>query len=163
MPAELVQIATYPNAAEAEVARAALEGEGIKSYTADDDLVSMVWLLGNAVGYVKLLVAADDAERALAVLREATPSTTVADEENEPTELTDVGDSEARRAWRTAVLGLVVCPPLLSLYSAYLLIKLGSSNPPLSHRGRNSVVGAIVVNLVMLIVLVAIAVGAYYH
>jgi hypothetical protein len=121
MPGELVTIASYPNAAEAEIARAALESEGIKGYTTDDEVVGAVWLLGNAVGYVKLLVAADDTQRAQAVLRAAgtqSQGDSLAEasseaEEDGPADTTNLGDDEARRAWRAAVFGLVFFPPLL--------------------------------------------------
>src|SRR5215469_11424382 len=105
MPEDLVTIASYPNAAEAGVARLALEAEGIKSYLADEGLVTNVWLLDNAVGYVKLQVAASDAEAAQVVLgrtigewpSDAEEEAAGEEEEGEP--IAD-GDDDARRAWR---------------------------------------------------------------
>ena len=68
MPDELVPIATFVTPAQAAAARCALEAQGIVSFLKDDNLVGMNWLLGNAVGYVKLLVSEADARRARSVL-----------------------------------------------------------------------------------------------
>lgn len=68
MPDELVPIATFVTPAQAAAARCALEAQGIASFLKDDNLVGMNWLLGNAVGYVKLVVSAADAQRARTLL-----------------------------------------------------------------------------------------------
>jgi membrane protease YdiL (CAAX protease family) len=60
----LVTIATYDIASQAEVDRLALEEEGIRTFLADDNLVTANWLLSNAVGGVKLQVAASCADQA---------------------------------------------------------------------------------------------------
>lgn len=68
MPDELVPIATFVTPAQAAAARCALEAQGIVSFLKDDNLVGMNWLLGNAVGYVKLLVSEADVQRARTLL-----------------------------------------------------------------------------------------------
>jgi hypothetical protein len=159
MANDLVTIASYPNSAEAEGARLALDAEGIKSCLAGEVLVTNVWLLGNAVGYVKLQVAANDAERAQALLGMTSgewPSdaeeeaSAGAEEEAEPP-ITADGDEEARRAWRAAIFGVLFCPPLLNLYSVYVLIHLGGSERQLSlsPRGRRHVLYALVVDAIV--------------
>ena len=75
MPSEFVTLMTFLNVADAEVKRLLLEEEGIKTYLSDAEIVSMDWLLGNAVGSIKLQVATADAERAVAILQSAPPST----------------------------------------------------------------------------------------
>ncbi len=75
MPSDFVTLMTFSNVADAEVKRLVLEEEGIKTYLTDAEIVSMDWLLGNAVGSIKLQVATPDAERAIAILRNAPPST----------------------------------------------------------------------------------------
>jgi hypothetical protein len=57
-----------------------------------------------------------------------------ADEDAEPP--TAEGDALADRAWRAAVLGLFICPPLLSIYSAWVLLRIAFSDRPLSGVGR---------------------------
>ncbi|HVA48359.1 MAG TPA: hypothetical protein VNH11_18475 [Pirellulales bacterium] len=68
MPDELLPVATFVKPAEAMAARLALETQGITCFLKDENIVSMDWLLGNAVGYVKLVVRASDALRAREVL-----------------------------------------------------------------------------------------------
>jgi hypothetical protein len=67
MSTDLIPIASFVTAAQAAAAKVALEAEGISCFLKDANVVSMD--LGNAVGYVKLLVAANDAERANELLR----------------------------------------------------------------------------------------------
>jgi rRNA maturation endonuclease Nob1 len=75
MPRDFVTLMTFLNVADAEVKRLLLEEEGIKTYLTDAEIVSMDWLLGNAVGSIKLQVATADAERAVDILKNAPPST----------------------------------------------------------------------------------------
>lgn len=223
MNEELVTIATYPTPAEAEVARVALEAEGITAFVTNDNLVGMTWILGNAVGYVKLLVAAPSAERATRILEahfdnwsqvdaepwncprcgedvdaqfdecwscgaarpvagatppqrtlEAAPTAVLdaalpppgaenkaraenpyasplandtADKDEHTPAVVYSGDELSYRAWRASVFGLVICPPFLSFYSAWLLLKLAFSNQPLSDRGQRRMYGAWALNL----------------
>jgi len=56
MSDEFVTVATFPTLPEAEAARLMLETEGIPAFLGDAEIVSMDWLLGNAVGYVKVRV-----------------------------------------------------------------------------------------------------------
>lgn len=68
MADELVTIGDFQFVAEAEAARMYLEAEGIRAFLADAETVTMDWLLGNAIGYVKIQVPREQAEEALAVL-----------------------------------------------------------------------------------------------
>ena len=70
MSTELVTLATFDSSIKAEMARAALAEAGIESQLGDENLVTMNWLLSNAVGGIKLVVREQDAERAVAVYRE---------------------------------------------------------------------------------------------
>lgn len=51
-----------------------------------------------------------------------------------------------RRAWWTAIIGLVVCPGVLHLYSLGVLFILGFWNQPLSPRARWMYAGALMVD-----------------
>lgn len=57
---------------------------------------------------------------------------------------TDADDRAARRAWWTAVIGLVIWP--LLLYSISVVLILGLTNRPLSSRGTRFFYGALAVN-----------------
>lgn len=66
MSDELVTIATFRLAAKADMARALFEQEGIEAFVAD---VAADWLLGGAVGHIKLKVPADQVALANELLR----------------------------------------------------------------------------------------------
>lgn len=71
---ELVVVGSFVNGVEAEVAATALEAAGIEVMTKRDDCGGMrpqLWLSG-----VDLVVRAEDAQRALGILRAAVPAPT---------------------------------------------------------------------------------------
>jgi ribosomal protein L40E len=70
MVRDLVTVASFQFPAEAEVARMHLQEKGIQAFLADAETVSMDWLLGNAIGYVKLQVPSDQAQAAHSFLEE---------------------------------------------------------------------------------------------
>jgi hypothetical protein len=51
-----------------------------------------------------------------------------------------------RRAWWTALIGLVVCPGVLHLYSLGVLFMLGFWDQPLSRRAKWMYAGALVID-----------------
>lgn len=59
---------SYPH--EAHLVKARLEQSGIPAFVFDDQIVSTNWVLGQAVGGVKVKVADDDYELAMQVLKE---------------------------------------------------------------------------------------------
>ncbi|MFO0814869.1 MAG: hypothetical protein U0796_16740 [Gemmatales bacterium] len=75
MANDFVTLMTFRNVADAEVKRLALEDAGIKTYITDAEIVTMDWLLGNAVGDIKLQVAHSDAEQAVGILKALPPVT----------------------------------------------------------------------------------------
>jgi hypothetical protein len=82
MAGNLVTIATFDMPPKARLAQNALQEAGIKSTVADETTVAMDWLLGAAVGWVKIQVLEEDAERAVAVLEEALGKDEAIDEES---------------------------------------------------------------------------------
>lgn len=56
MSDDVVTLATFNTPAEAQIAKNMLEEQGIKAMIADEETVGMAWVIGNAVGGVKLLV-----------------------------------------------------------------------------------------------------------
>jgi hypothetical protein len=62
---------------------------------------------------------------------------------------TDAGDDLAWRACRAAVLGAICCPPLLTFYSGWLLLRLAGSDLPLSRSGNRNRRFAVFVNLMV--------------
>jgi hypothetical protein len=90
MPETLVTVKTLQFLPEAEAAKMHLAEHGIRAFLSDAEVVNMDWLLGNALGYVKLQVASDQAEAAQAALREFTPQRR---EEDETADAADVADT----------------------------------------------------------------------
>jgi hypothetical protein len=186
-----VTAAAFSDAAEAEVARARLEAEGIRARLLDD-----VAGLPGAISRVELRVPPADAERALALLNASssalgarkrpfwrcdecdaevdaemevchgcgalapdtpaeegiTPGERYKDEEEEREQWsTSVADRLARRAFRAAVIGFFVLPPLGHLYSVYLLFRLNDTKSELSATGRRHRTVALLLDAVVLI------------
>lgn len=68
---------------------------------------------------------------------------------------TSPGDEMATRALRAAILGLLLCPPLLQIYSVWILIRLISYQGDVSPAGvRNGYVAMIIDALVFMAALI---------
>lgn len=96
-----ITVASFGEPVAAHLARTRLEAEGIECIVHDEYLVRVNWLLSNAVGGVKLMVPAWDAERARDILRPRPRLVVVAD---------DDGSTEDR--------GEMICPRCRS-YDVY--------------------------------------------
>jgi hypothetical protein len=81
MADDLRTLATFTTFTEAAMARNRLEAVGIPSVIADGQTVTMDYLLGNAIGWIKLQVKEIDLERAEAVLAEREESLSKEEEE----------------------------------------------------------------------------------
>ena len=68
MAGKLVTVATFENATQAQVARNALEAEGIRAALGDEMTVDLFWNLSNAIGGVKVQVLEENADRAVEIL-----------------------------------------------------------------------------------------------
>lgn len=67
MPDEIITIATYPFPTEANIAKMKLEAEGIESII-ENEISSQMVFPPQVLGGVKVLVRAEDAERAIQIL-----------------------------------------------------------------------------------------------
>lgn len=67
---KLAVVEAYTRTADADAARLYLEDNGITAYVEDGEIVAMDWLLGSAVGGVKVKVAEEDLQRASELLAE---------------------------------------------------------------------------------------------
>jgi len=66
---DVVTIANYARPEEAHLARLRLCREDVPAFVVDEALVQMNWLFGFMLGGVRLQVAEDDIEKALAILK----------------------------------------------------------------------------------------------
>jgi membrane protease YdiL (CAAX protease family) len=94
----LVTVATFDFPARAEAHKLFLEAEGIRTFLMDDNIVGMDWLISNAVGGVKLQVAAEDAQRAILLLEQYRASNTPLPEKLSPNDITFACDHCGRNA-----------------------------------------------------------------
>jgi hypothetical protein len=146
---QFVTIAVAQDSVEANIIKNYLNDAGVQAFVADDEAISMDWLMANAIGGIKVQVAAvdaDEAREALDLRSEAgehgevwtstSPSASLermtVDEEPE----TPVSDRaiNANRAFRAAVFGLLFWP--IELYAAYVLFKVYRSRETLAGRPR---------------------------
>ena len=139
-------VAAFTDPVEAELARGALAGEGIDAELRDGALVGVAWHLSNAVGGVKLVVHADDAKRAEAILFRIHALDGVSGEADERPA---AGDDLALRAFRAAVFGLVMAPVLFHLWSIWLLWQCARAGGTNSTRARWRARGALAIDLMV--------------
>lgn len=67
---DFITIATYDDYMSANFDKQKLDEQGIYCYLADENTVTMKWILKNALGGIKLRVQAQHAEEALRILNE---------------------------------------------------------------------------------------------
>jgi hypothetical protein len=65
---DLITVASFPDVAEAELARERLELEGIRAFVIDAQTAGVMPFLTNAIGGVRVQVEPQDAERAKEIL-----------------------------------------------------------------------------------------------
>jgi predicted RNA-binding Zn-ribbon protein involved in translation (DUF1610 family) len=70
---ELVTVGRYRDLTEVEVAQSALESAGIEAFVPDAHVVTMNWAWANALGGIRLQVAARDEQSAIEVLAQSVP------------------------------------------------------------------------------------------
>jgi hypothetical protein len=164
----MTTVAAFGTPVEAELARNRLEQEGITAFVVDAEAVGMLWRMGGALGGVKVQVVASAATRARAILgtgrakggrgdrddygltpavRRGSPPPQRAPARDADEEDESESDATAARAWRSAVIGLLLLPPLLHFYAAWLLFQLPWTRGPLSPAGRWKALGAAVVTV----------------
>ncbi len=117
------------------MARNALEAAGIPAILDGEVAATWLWHLGTALGGVKLLVSEGDAGEARAILQHRhaddipMPPPAEADSleaaQREPEREEEVAGPSpiVARAWRAAIIGVLLLPPILNLYSMWLLVR----------------------------------------
>jgi hypothetical protein len=137
-------VGKFPSSPEAELARSILQSQGIPSRVQQGELVTTLSYLGTALGDVRLAVAERDAPRALAILRELRDRAAQAELEDDDWDdelpvygeggyADDDDDEEERvapplnpelvRAYRAAIIGLLVLPPVINFYSLWIIAR----------------------------------------
>ena len=80
LPSDLITIERFRDLPEALLAKGKLESAGIACFLADTELVRTDWLWSNLIGNMRLQVRAEDADDAMAFLREPIPASFTTDD-----------------------------------------------------------------------------------
>lgn len=80
MSLELVTIATSGDVTEAEYLRNQLEDAGFEAFIEDENIIGAMNLLAPAIGWIKIRVSSDDAEKATALVNDLRNAEIVHDE-----------------------------------------------------------------------------------
>lgn len=89
--------------------------------------------------------SADEGVRELSAAKEGPD-----DEDEDEVQVAWGAEDYAARAWKASVIGLLVFPPLLHVYSVYCLMRAFSTGEPLSPKGMRNVYAALVFDVVAL-------------
>jgi len=134
-----VVVASFVSIGEAEIARSLIESEGIEVYLGNQHMVSMLWHYSHATGGVRLMVAAEHAERAREVLRTSVrPALELVHGAVDPVpdDAPGPGDALIEKAWKSTVIGFIGLPPALHLWALWLLRSAYAAGGPRTPRGR---------------------------
>lgn len=123
MTGSIVPLTSFANSVEANMAKGALEAQGISCSLHDEEMVNMQWQMTNAFGGIKLMVREADVFEARRILvdRDLLPEArnsarSLSNEEWDPQ---DELERWVDRAFRAAVIGIVFFP--LQFYVTWIL------------------------------------------
>ncbi|MBW4563207.1 MAG: DUF2007 domain-containing protein [Mojavia pulchra JT2-VF2] len=167
MANHFVTVATFNNSIEANLAKQLLDAEGIRSYLANESTVDLAWHLTVAVGWIKLQVHESDAALAKSILEsgnldnqpvseadESTAEQLFLQEDEDNIVKVSSADKTADRAFRSAVIGLILIFLPFQLYSLWLLVRLlVSRRRRISQNRRWKVIVGLLLNLLNLFIL----------
>jgi hypothetical protein len=157
------------------MAKAALEHAGIQSSVADEGL-GATWLFNNAIGFIKLQVMEQDAVVARKVLEDTSPVEFPDPQEHEVFDCDEVDphptddkpapplnsrEEDADRAFRGAVLGLLLLP--LHFYVAWLLAKVYFSNERLQPLYRQRALIAVAINAPIMLFMLMLLRSMFFY
>ena len=156
----LIRFATL---GEARVAAGLLESAGIEAFVPDEVTTNVAPHLSNALGGYRLQVPREDVERARAALAEDVEDDHERSRHRETRDPDDPRpgprEEAALRAWRAAIIGLLLLPPLLHLFS---LMQLGAALAmpgTLSSRAKTRAIAAFAIDCIAIGVTAAIVVA----
>lgn len=169
MDDEFVLLDSFPTPHEAHLAANALRAVEIPVKIVDEATVGLMPHLESALGGVKLFVRESDVEDAARILRgdadladqpyrEAAPDdslTGLPEDDPETVQQEAAGEEACSRAFRASIIGLFLCPVLLHIYSAILLLQIARTGERLSPKSTGRVriawgVNAIVILLALI-------------
>lgn len=137
-------VATFDSVMEAELARGRLEVEGIGARLFDASPAAVYGPV-TAGGTVKLWVARENLEAARTILFAPSALTEPFPEESAPAlmKLDASAEDLALRAFRASVLGFIIVPPVLHIYSLVLAARAAGAPGDLSPKSRRRLAVAV--------------------
>jgi hypothetical protein len=122
---KLVLLGRFNSLVEANLALACLEDEGIAAQLGSDSTANWLNYMGPTITGPELWVREEDADRAHEILEEVRQQhqtdADTAEEDDEEGEDEPTVTTPMIRAFRAAVIGVILLPPLLNFYSAWLI------------------------------------------
>ncbi|MBI1916039.1 MAG: DUF2007 domain-containing protein [Planctomycetes bacterium] len=161
MHQNLVTVETFSDQFQAELARQRLEQAGIPTYLNGEATTGAFVGLGRSFSTIKLEVREEDLERARELLAKPPPgmppdvpgvSTGPEDQDEvEPEPDPDSTEALTARAWRAAVLGMLLFPPCLHVYSLWLIARVAARPDDISPEGTLKMYAALVLDGLILV------------
>lgn len=145
-----VVVATFDTPHEAELARIHLESLNIHASVRDDALIGLAQIYAGAFGGVKLLTDSDDAEEATQLVERLRGK--------KRKKKGELADDVARRAFRSAIIGLFLCPGPVHAYS--LILVAGLKGRRLTRAGKRNMLAATIISSLVIAASCALLVGA---
>ena len=129
MTDKLVEIARFSTSVEARIAQNYLEEQGIKSRLHGEAFAGWFWHYGGDIAGIRLIVKSTDADHAKQILSSdwnfAIEELETGDES--PREINEKEINELQnlsvRTLNASIIGIFLLPPLLNIYSMYLIIR----------------------------------------
>ena len=149
-------VAAYNTVLEAELARGRLESEGINCRIQDGNTVGIAHHLSLAVGGAKIVVAQSDFEEARAILSSVGVESGELDDDDDEDDVSSSSSAEptadelANKALRSAIIGLVLLPPIGHVWSLTLASGALRKSAELTDKGKRDAIIAVLVDGVVL-------------
>jgi hypothetical protein len=126
---KLISLGRFNSLVEANLALACLEDEGITAQLGSDSTANWLNYMGPTITGPELWVREEDADRAREILEEVRQqhqSSADAEDDDDKEEDDENDDAPTTtppkvRSFRAAVIGVILLPPLLNFYSAWLI------------------------------------------
>jgi hypothetical protein len=124
---KLISLGRFNSLVEANLALACLEDEGITAQLGSDSTANWLNYMGPTITGPEIWVREEDAERAREILEEVRQQHQTDEDDSDDDEEEDDDTPEVTppmvRAFRAAVIGVILLPPMLNFYSAWLIVR----------------------------------------
>jgi hypothetical protein len=120
---KLVSLGRFNSLIEANLALACLEGEGIVAQLGSDSTANWLNYMGPTITGPEIWVREEDADRSREILEEVRQQHQTDADDGEEEDDVPTATPPMVRSFRAAVIGVILLPPLLNFYSAWLIVR----------------------------------------